>query len=146
MLGRRFLILVAVLMGVTALAASVAPRQPVVPEEQREATPTPAPAGTPTLVTVEKEISTVDADTRVAVREGDVVELTISGPERDSVLLLDRMDTIHPESPARCSLLAGEPGEYPIELLEAGRQIGTLVIRDRIESTRAVPGTSTAAG
>jgi hypothetical protein len=130
MLGRRFLILVAVLMGMTALAASVAPRQPVAPEDRREATPTPAPAGSPTLVTVEKELSTADADARVVVREGDVVELTISGPERDSVMVLDRIDAIHPESPARFSLLAGEPGEYPIELLEAGRQVGTLVIRD----------------
>jgi hypothetical protein len=131
MLGRRFLILVAVLMGLTALAASVAPRQPVTPEQRREATPTPvAPAGTPTLVTVEKRISTVDADARVSVREGDLVELTIAGPERDSVLLLDRMDTIHPDSPARFSLLADEPGEYPIELLEADRRIGTLVIRE----------------
>jgi hypothetical protein len=146
MLGRRFLILVAVLMGMTALAASVAPRQPVVPRDQREATPTPAPAGTPTLVTVEKEISTADVDARVTVREGDLVELTISGPERDSVLMLDRMDTIHPESPARFSLLAGEPGEYPIELLEADRRIGTLVIRPMIDSARAAPGTSTAAG
>ena len=130
MLGRRFLILVAVLMGLTALAASVAPRQPVTPEQRREATPTPAPAGTPTLATVEKRISTVDADARVSVREGDLVELTIAGPERDSVLLLDRMDTIHPDSPARFSLLADEPGEYPIELLEADRRIGTLVIRE----------------
>ena len=44
-------------------------------------------------------------------------------------MLLDRMDTIDPDSPARFSLLAGEPGEYPIELVEADRQIGTLVIR-----------------
>jgi hypothetical protein len=129
MLGRRFLILVAVLMGMTALAASIAPRQPVTQQERREATPTPAPAGTATLVTVEKELTTSDADARVAVREGDLVELTISGPERDSVLLLDRMDTIHPDSPARFSLVAGEPGEYPIVLVEAGRRIGTLVVR-----------------
>ena len=129
MLGRRFLILVAVLMGMTALAASVAPRQPVAPQDRQESTPTPAPAGTPTLVRVQKEISTTDADARVSVREGDLVELTISGRERDSVRMLDRMDTIHPKSPARFSLLAGEPGEYPIELVEADRRIGTLVIR-----------------
>jgi hypothetical protein len=130
MLGRRFLILVAVLMGMTALAASVAPRQPVVPQERREATPTPTPTGTSTLVRVEKELSTADTDARVTVREGDLVALTISGPERDSVMVLDRMDTIHPASPARFSLLAGEPGEYPIELVEADRQIGTLVVRE----------------
>ena len=127
MLGRRFLILVAVLMGMAALAASVAPRQPATERERGEASPTPAPAGSPTLATVEKELTTSEAD--VTVNEGDLVELTISGPERDSVMLLDRMRSIDPTSPARFSLLAGEPGEYPIELVEADRQIGTLVIR-----------------
>jgi hypothetical protein len=127
MLGRRFLILVAVLMGMTALAASVAPRQPVPSEERRAATPTPAPAGTPTLATIRKDLTTSDAD--VTVNQGDLVELTISGPERDSVMLLDRMDTIDPHSPARFSLLAGEPGEYPILLVDDDRQIGTLTIR-----------------
>lgn len=129
MLGRRFLILVAVLMGLTALAASVAPRQPVVREQQRESTPTPAPAGSPTLTTIEEALSTTDADARVTVSEGDLLELEVSGPERDSVMVLGRIDAIHPNAPARFSVLAGEPGEYPIELVGAGRQVGTLVVR-----------------
>jgi hypothetical protein len=128
MLGRRFLILVAVLMGLTALAASLAP-QPAVREQRGEQTPTPAPAGSPSFVTIEEEISTVDSRARVTVGAGELLELTVSGPERDSVMLLGRMDTIDPTSPARFSLLAGEPGEYPIELVGAERQIGTLVIR-----------------
>jgi hypothetical protein len=128
-LGRRFLILVAVLMGLTALAASVAPRQPVTPEEGRESTPTPAPAASPTLTTVEKTLTTSEGDTRVSVREGELVELTVTGPERDSVSVLGRIDAIDPTTPARFSLLAAEPGEHPIELLEADRRIGTLVIR-----------------
>jgi hypothetical protein len=131
MLGRRFLILVAVLMGLMALAASVAPRQPVV-REGAESTPTPAPAGTTTIVTVEEEVSTASGGpNRVTVHEGDVVELTVSGPERGAVMVLDRIDAIHPQAPARFSLLAGEPGEHPIQLLESGRRIGTLVIRER---------------
>jgi hypothetical protein len=129
MLGRRFLILVAVLMGLTALAASVAPRQPVTREERRAATPTPAATGSPTTATVEKTLRTSDGDARVTVRVGDVVELTVTGRERDSVMVLGRIDAIDPTTPARFSLLAGEPGEHPIELLEADRRIGTLVIR-----------------
>jgi hypothetical protein len=129
-LGRRFLILVAVLMGLTALAASVAPRQPV-RENGREATPTPAPAGEPTLVTLEKTLSTdAGADAQVTVEEGDLVELTVTGDESDAVMVLDRIDSIDPTTPARFSLLAGEPGEHPIELVEADRRIGTLVIRE----------------
>jgi hypothetical protein len=45
MMGRRLLLLVAVLMGITALAASVAPRQtsdaPTPPVPGRTVTPTP---------------------------------------------------------------------------------------------------------
>jgi hypothetical protein len=128
MLGRRFLILVAVLMGLTALAASVAPRQQVQRDDRAEATPTPSAAGSPTIATVEKTLTT-SGDTRVRVREGDLVELTVTGPERDSVSVLGRLDAIDPTTPARFSLLAGEPGEYPIELVAADRRIGTLVVR-----------------
>jgi len=129
MFGRRFLILVAVLMGLTALAASFAPRQPVTREERETATPTPATAGSPTFSTVEKTLSTSDGDARVSVREGDVVELEVVGTERDSVMVLGRVDAIDPTTPARFSLLADRPGEHPIELVEERRQIGTLVIR-----------------
>ena len=129
MLGRRFLILVAVLMGLTALAASVAPREPVTRDERSESTPTPAPSGDPTFATVEKTLTTSEGDTRVTVDEGDLVELTVTGPERDAVSVLGRIDSIDPTTPARFSLLAGRPGEHPIELLEEDRRIGTLVIR-----------------
>ena len=44
--------------------------------------------------------------------------------------VLGRIDAVDPTTPARFSLLAGKPGEYPIELLEEERQIGTLVIRE----------------
>ncbi len=130
MLGRRFLILVAVLMGLTALAASVAPRQPA-REDGREATPTPAAAsGEATVVTLEKNLAIDDGDDqRVTVTEGDLVQLTVSGDVKDAVKVLERIDSVDPTTPARFSLLAGAPGEFPIELLEAERQVGTLVIR-----------------
>jgi hypothetical protein len=128
MLGRRFLILVAVLMGLTALAASVAPRQPVTREDREAATPTPAPAGEPTVTTVYKKLSAEEGESVVTVREGDLVELEVEAVEPDSVSVLGRIDTVDPTTPARFSLIAGKPGEYPIELLEAGRQVGTLVI------------------
>jgi hypothetical protein len=129
MLGRRFLILVAVLMGLTALAASLAPRQPVTREGRETPTATPATAGSPTFTTVHKTLSTATGDARVSVRAGDVVELEVVGKERDSVMVLGRIDTIDPTTPARFSLLADEHGEHPIELLGAGRRVGTLVVR-----------------
>ena len=129
MLGRRFLILVAVLMGLTALAASFAPRQPS-PREERSgtATPTPAAAGSPTFSTVYKTLETEDGG-EVSVTVGDVVELEVAGPERGSVTVLGRVDAIDPSTPARFALRPDAPGEHPIELVETGEQIGTLVIR-----------------
>jgi hypothetical protein len=129
MLGRRFLLLVAVLMGLTALAASVAPRQPI---DRGAATPTPTPSlspGTGDLQTVSKKLNTAEGNTRVVVDEGDLVDLEVSGSEVDSVTLLDEVVPIDPDSPAQFQLLADEPGEFPIELLDADRQVGTLVVR-----------------
>jgi hypothetical protein len=134
MLGRRFLLLVAVLMGLTALAASVAPRDPAVRSERRQATPTPsatAPtAGPATTRTVEREI-TADADRppRVVVDEGDIVELEVASSEVDSVVLMDRIEPVDPESNARFNILADTPGKYPIELLDAASEVGVLEVR-----------------
>ena len=52
MLGRRFLLLVVVLMGLTALAATIAPREPLIRDgARRTATPTPTPAVEATAAT-----------------------------------------------------------------------------------------------
>jgi len=136
MLGRRFLLLVAVLMGLTALAASLAPREPLVRDRDERAgsataTPTPAPVPAKALEPVQKTIITAENPTRVTVREGQQVELTVRGSEVDSVMVLDEIEPIEEESPAVFEILADEPGEYPIVLLDADRQVGTLVVRAR---------------
>jgi hypothetical protein len=134
MLGRRFLLLVAVLMGLTALAASVAPREPLV-RDRRTPTPSPTPtaeaaAGPETNVrTIEKTISASEGPTKVTVREGDLLHLTVESSEVDSVSVLGEFRPVESESPAEFDLLVDEPGSYPIELLDAGRKIGTLVVR-----------------
>jgi hypothetical protein len=134
MLGRRFLLLVAVLMGLTALAASVAPREPLV-RERRAATPSPTPAATPVrgdgdVRTVEKTIETQEDPAKVTVRTGDLVRLTVRGDELDSVRLFDEIEPIDVESPAIFELYADRPGSHPITLVDGERQVGTLVIRD----------------
>ena len=120
MLGRRFLLLVAVLMGLTALAASVAPREPI----DRDGSGTPTPTATPSqaaagggnVETLTKRLNTAEGVTRVVVDEGDLVDLEVSGSELDTVTLLDEISPIDPDSPAFFQLLADAPGEYPIEL------------------------------
>lgn len=137
MLGRRFLLIVALLMGLTALAASVAPQQdPRVPPEDRpgaQASPTPGtPAPTPADATLRETISADEEGQRVVIEEGDVLELTVTGSELDTVSLegLGEIEPVEEDSDALFNLLAEEPGQHPIELLESGRRIGTLVIRE----------------
>ena len=133
MLGRRFLLLVAVLMGLTALAASVAPREPLV-RDRRAATPSPTPTTDPTTAsnvrTIAKTIETQEDPAKVTVRKGDLVRLEVRGDELDSVRLLDEIEPIDVNSPAIFDLYADRPGSYPIELLEGQRQVGTLVVRE----------------
>jgi len=53
----------------------------------------------------------------------------VVGDVLDSVELLDEVSPIAPESPARFDIYADRPGEYPIELVDEGKRIGTLVVR-----------------
>jgi hypothetical protein len=137
MLGRRFLLLVAVLMGLTALAASVAPRDPAVRDresERRGATPTPTPAATEpdeatAVRTVEHTISADAAPERVVVTAGDLVALEVTSSRAGSVSLMGEINAVDPLSSARFHLLADRPGKHPVTLLETERRIGTLEIR-----------------
>ncbi len=134
MLGRRFLLLVAVLMGLTALAASIAPREPLVRDgARRTATPTPTPSATAVATTpvhnIRRTLVITAEPGRIAVHQGDLVQLTVKGTDVDSVSVQDQVEPIERESPALFSLLADTPGQYPIELVDAGRVVGTLVVR-----------------
>jgi hypothetical protein len=140
MAGRRFLLLVAVLMGLTALAASVAPRDPSLrdrAERERRATPSvvePTPEETPSEATVARveELSATEAPQRVTAERGELIELHVSADTPDAVAIrgLDEVQAVDPDSPAIFALLAERPGSYPVVLLESGRRIGTFVISD----------------
>lgn len=139
------LLVVAVLMGLTALAASLAPRDPAprnpqAPTPVRTPTaPVPSPEATATppreqVETVSAELSADEASKRREVRAdvGDLVEITVEGDVIDAVSIEGLTDhaTIDPESPAQLQLLADIPGRFPITLLEADRRIGTLDVRE----------------
>jgi hypothetical protein len=125
MLARRLLLLAAVLMLLTAVAAGLAPKE--------QATEPPTQASTlPEGTIVEKRISAApDSDSRVVVQRGDVLKLEVAGDVLDSVQIerLDRIEAIEPLTPARFELLAEAPaGVYPIRLVDADRRIGTIEI------------------
>jgi hypothetical protein len=129
MLARRLLILLAVLMGLTALASGLAPRQPVT-----RTAPQPSPTGV--VSTPEPPVeATLDAamgaPQRIVVREGRTLILQVGSDEPDSVTIegLGRIEVVDPDSPARFELLAEPAGSYAIELVDARRTIGMLEIR-----------------
>ena len=138
MLGRRLLVLMAVLLGLTALAAALAPRPTVVPQRGGvTATPTPAPSATADGTAASRVVTrTVDANagarpTRVRARAGDTIRLAVGGDVLDAVEIkgLDEIEPVEPGSPARFEFLAEAPGEHAIVLLEADRRVGLLAIR-----------------
>jgi hypothetical protein len=126
-LSRRLLLLAAVLMLLAALAASIAPRDLT----QRD-DPPPAATNLPAGSSVAREISAAPgaAPARINVNRGDTLELEVSGDLLDEVLL-ERLDSIEPSTPARFNILVDAPaGSYPIRLVEEDRRIGSIVISD----------------
>ena len=127
MLARRLLIVLAVLIGLTALASGVAPRQAV----RDDAVSTPAPeAARPIPQPVERTLQASETGQRVLARVGQNVVIKVEASGLDTVRLAEYgNETVEPASPARFELLADVPGRYAIELIEAERRIGTLEIR-----------------
>jgi hypothetical protein len=124
----------AVLLGLTALATSLAPRPTVTPREATSS-PTPRPSPTPPAASpvIERAIdaSAGARAARVRVRAGDVVRLAVRGDAPDAVELegLGKLEPVEAGSPARFEFLAEKPGEHPIMLLDADRQVGLIDIR-----------------
>jgi hypothetical protein len=141
MLGRRLLVLMAVLLGLTALAAALAPRPTVVPQRgglaasPTPAATTPAPASEPSRV-VAKSIGADEGAGRgganlVRAREGDTVRLTVHGDVLDTAEIegVGQVAPLEPGSPAHFEFTADEPGKHAIVLQEADRKIGELDVR-----------------
>jgi hypothetical protein len=128
MLARRLLLLAAVLILLTAVAASIAPRD-LTGGDDNAVTPQPdLPAGT----TIAEEIPAAPgSNSRISVSRGDTLRLEVAGDVLDSVLIerLDFVDGIEPTTPARFDLLIDAPaGSYPIRLVDADRRIGSIVV------------------
>jgi hypothetical protein len=153
MVGRRLLLLVAVLMGLTALAASIAPRdggspapstapgRPPLPASQ---TPAPeiepaAPAANEDTLDETMSAARGASPTRVRVNLGQILRLQVAGPVYDTVLIdgLDETDAIAPESPATFDIYMDRPGRFPITLQDEGRRLGEIVVSECRQPRRA---------
>jgi hypothetical protein len=136
-LGRRLLVLFAVLLGLTALATSLAPR-PTVPRSG-VLSPTPSPTATPTperSAPASRRIEqTITADpghrrAHVEARVGDILALTVRGDVLDGVEIteLGELEPIEPGSPARFEVLLDRRGELRVSLVDAERLIGLIEV------------------
>jgi hypothetical protein len=133
MLSRRLLVLFAVLLGLTALVTSVAPRpsglRPGLAQPTPEAMATPAP----TQTSSRRIVKTISADegrsrTRIRARVGDVLALTVRGDMLDSVEIdqIGEVKPIEPGSPAHFEALLDHRGELRISLVDAARLVGVV--------------------
>jgi hypothetical protein len=137
MLGRRLLVIMAVLLGFTALVTALAPRPTselrgappaISPSAEPSASP---PAGASRVVTQTVDASAGVRPGRVRARAGDTIRLAVRGDVLDAVELkgLDEIEPVEPGAPARFEFLAEGPGEHAIVLLDADRRVGLLDIR-----------------
>lgn len=133
---RRMLVLVGVLMGLTALVATLAPPERLRRGPLAEATPTPqsaqADAEPARGADVTATLSTnPDHKPRTVRAElGDQIAIVVDSDVADSVSLGSlEVQPAEPGLPARFELLADTPGSYPVVAVSDEHRIGTLVIR-----------------
>ncbi|MGI8920944.1 MAG: hypothetical protein ACR2HD_04605 [Solirubrobacteraceae bacterium] len=70
------------------------------------------------------------APTTVSAHVGQLVVLTVSAPQPDSVTIagLDLYHAADPSTPAKFSLVPARSGRFPVRLVSNGRVLGVLVV------------------
>lgn len=120
--ARRLLISLAVLLGLLAFASALAPS----PDQAEKPVIRPANAG---------ESEVVDArlprDKPVRARVGDLVELTVTTTEPETVQFpaLADVEVAEPASPARFSFYADRPGRFPVLFSDSNEEAGVIEVR-----------------
>lgn len=125
MAGRRLLLFVVLLLVIGAIANATVPRERVVtPGEQ----PPPAPRLEPAAGEV-----TARLPARRAVRAsvGDIVHIDVRAGADDvaEVAALGISEPVGPGIPAQLVFDADHAGRFAVTLRDAGRRIGTVVVR-----------------
>jgi hypothetical protein len=124
MARRRILLFVVLLLLIGAIASATVPREQRAPVQPPPATPQPeSPAGV-----VEAKLP---AKRSVRATVGDVVRLDVRATADDvaEVASLGVSEPVGPEIPAQLVFDADQPGRFSVTLRDAGRRIGTVVVR-----------------
>ena len=130
----------AVLLGLTALATSLAPRPTVTPGQEsatppRRPVPHP-PAASPVIEEDDRRGRWRRAPRAYVCARVTSVRLAVRSDapgRRRARGLLGKLEPVGPGSPARFEFLAERAGEHPIMLLDADRQVGLIDIRARAD-------------
>jgi hypothetical protein len=132
---RRALILFALVLGLTALAASIAPA-PRTPQQQVVTPPPPppaaAPAGTVTVSFAAPAPRKRPPARKVVPGSHVVVQVVSASPGDVRIPKLGRIDSVTPNTPARFDLIAPAAGPYDVFFQPPPAQgppvrVGTLV-------------------
>ena len=141
MVARRLIAVLVVLLVVSSFAAALLP-DPATDEPGTTQSTTRESRGTTAhrpggrLVHV-----TLDADAPrprpVSLRVGDQLALRVrsSRPDQVEVRGFGQLATVDRFTPANFDLLAFDLGTFPVRLVEAGRTIGTIIVRSRRASS-----------
>jgi hypothetical protein len=143
------------LLVITSVAAAL------VPVERRTRDSSSSTQTTPPTVEQTSPSGTLHRETlrasakkpqKITIRLGDQLELRVtSSKATDQVAIpsLGELEDVEPDAAAHFDLLPFEPGRYAVDLVEAERPVGFIVVRprrgDQNESSIAPPGSSTAA-
>jgi hypothetical protein len=139
--GRRLVILVAVLMGLMVLAASVAPPPQTPRSTGASASPTPvasappaasSPSATPASGTLDptQTLDVARGQDHVTVPQGAAFSLNVVADAVGSVEIvgLSEVAAVDPSTPAMFQLSADVPGHFPVKLAESGKPLGELIV------------------
>ena len=126
MAGRRLILFVVLLLLIGAMASATVPRERRAPEDP---TPLPAPAQLEPAAGVVQ--GRMPAKHSVRAKVGDVVRIDVRAATDDvaEVLAMGVSEPVGPDIPAQLVFDADHPGRFAVTLRDAGRRIGTVVVR-----------------
>ncbi len=125
MAGRRLLLFLVLLVVIGAVASAIAPRDQRLPPPP----PEPAPAQlAPAAGAVEAKLPSKRS---VRAKVGDVVRIDVRAKTDDvaEVASLGISEPVGPGIAAQLVFDADQAGHFPVTLRDAGRRIGTIVVR-----------------
>jgi hypothetical protein len=134
MVARRLLILLLVLLGISTLAAALAPVKSPNDAKTTETTTTATTPAAPPPKSAGLFKYTIDADSKklkvVELYVGEELQLTVTSHLLDQISIpeLGEVEPVSPDAAAKFDLLLDEAGDYAVRLVDENRLVGRLQV------------------